>query len=251
MTEESTASRKKDKRKRKYLLLFLVLALFLSASVYFGTYYHADETALAALNSDDRVHVQRIAQGGYFFDGPSKDKAIIFYPGAKVETVAYAPLMRRIAEEDADVFLLDMPLHMAFFAINKADEIRSDYGTGTYTSWYMAGHSLGAAMAAQYTADHLEEYNGLILLAGYPTKDLHRDGFALLSIYGSNDGHRAMLAKNQQYRPDQYQEVVIDGGNHAQFGNYGIQKGDGTSDISALQQQEEAAAAIASFIASH
>lgn len=60
-----------------------------------------------------------------------------------------------------------------------------------------------------------------------------------------------MLAKNPQYRPDQYQEVVIDGGNHAQFGNYGIQKGDGTSGISALQQQEEAAAAIASFIASH
>lgn len=165
MTEESTASRKKDKRKRKYLLLFLVLALFLSASVYFGTYYHADETALAALNSDDRVYVQHIAQGGYFFDGPSKDKAVIFYPGAKVETAAYAPLMRRIAEEDADVFLLDMPLHMAFFAINKADEIRSDYGTGTYTSWYMAGHSLGAAMAAQYTADHLEGYNDLILLA--------------------------------------------------------------------------------------
>ena len=226
-----------------------MLALFLGACFYFGSYYRADETALTALKSDDAVQVSRIPQGGYFFDGPCKDTAIIFYPGAKVETSAYAPLMHRIAEERADVFLLDMPLHMAFFGINKADRIRSAYGT--YSSWFMAGHSLGAAMAAQYVSEHLDAYDGLIMLAGYPTRNLHADGFSLLNIYGSNDGHTGMLAKNPQYRPQDTTEVVIDGGNHAQFGNYGIQKGDGTSDISALQQQEEAAAAIVSFIASH
>ena len=241
---------KKNKGKgRKRLVLFLVLALFLGACFYFGSYYRADETALTALKSDDAVQVSRIPQGGYFFDGPCKDTAIIFYPGAKVETSAYAPLMHRIAEERADVFLLDMPLHMAFFGINKADRIRSAYGT--YSSWFMAGHSLGAAMAAQYVSEHLDAYDGLIMLAGYPTRNLHADGFSLLNIYGSNDGHTGMLAKNPQYRPQDTTEVVIDGGNHAQFGNYGIQKGDGTSDISALQQQEEAAAAIVSFIASH
>ncbi len=235
MTENGAAAVKKN--------------LFLGACFYFGSYYRADETALTALKSDDAVQVSRIPQGGYFFDGPCKDTAIIFYPGAKVETSAYAPLMHRIAEERADVFLLDMPLHMAFFGINKADRIRSAYGT--YSSWFMAGHSLGAAMAAQYVSEHLDAYDGLIMLAGYPTRNLHADGFSLLNIYGSNDGHTGMLAKNPQYRPQDTTEVVIDGGNHAQFGNYGIQKGDGTSDISALQQQEEAAAAIVSFIASH
>ncbi len=250
MTENGAAAVKKNKGKgRKRLVLFLVLALFLGACFYFGSYYRADETALTALKSDDAVQVSRIPQGGYFFDGPCKDTAIIFYPGAKVETSAYAPLMHRIAEERADVFLLDMPLHMAFFGINKADRIRSAYGT--YSSWFMAGHSLGAAMAAQYVSEHLDAYDGLIMLAGYPTRNLHADGFSLLNIYGSNDGHTGMLAKNPQYRPQDTTEVVIDGGNHAQFGNYGIQKGDGTSDISALQQQEEAAAAIVSFIASH
>ena len=250
MTENGAAAVKKNKGKgRKRLVLFLVLALFLGACFYFGSYYRADEIALTALKSDDAVQVSRIPQGGYFFDGPCKDTAIIFYPGAKVETSAYAPLMHRIAEERADVFLLDMPLHMAFFGINKADRIRSAYGT--YSSWFMAGHSLGAAMAAQYVSEHLDAYDGLIMLAGYPTRNLHADGFSLLNIYGSNDGHTGMLAKNPQYRPQDTTEVVIDGGNHAQFGNYGIQKGDGTSDISALQQQEEAAAAIVSFIASH
>ena len=197
MTENGAAAVKKNKGKgRKRLVLFLVLALFLGACFYFGSYYRADETALTALKSDDAVQVSRIPQGGYFFDGPCKDTAIIFYPGAKVETSAYAPLMHRIAEERADVFLLDMPLHMAFFGINKADRIRSAYGT--YSSWFMAGHSLGAAMAAQYVSEHLDAYDGLIMLAGYPTRNLHADGFSLLNIYGSNDGPTGMLAKNPQ-----------------------------------------------------
>lgn len=250
MTENGAAAVKKNKGQgRKRLVLFLVLALFLWGCFYFGSYYHADDTALAALESDDTVQVTEIPEGGWLFDGPTKDTAIIFYPGAKVETSAYAPLMHRIAEERADVFLLDMPLHMAFFGINKADRIRSAYGT--YSSWFMAGHSLGAAMAAQYVSEHLDAYDGLIMLAGYPTKDLHEDGFSLLNIYGSNDGHTGMLAKNPQYRPQDTTEVVIDGGNHAQFGNYGIQKGDGIADISAARQQEETAEAVAAFLSLH
>jgi hypothetical protein len=34
---------------------------------------------------------------------------------------------------------------------------------------------------------------------------------------------------------------VIQGGNHAQFGNYGLQRGDGTATISAADQQVQAA----------
>ena len=60
-----------------------------------------------------------------------------------------------------------------------------------------------------------------------------------------------MLAKNPQYRPQDTTEVVIDGGNHAQFGNYGIQKGDGIADITAARQQEETAEAVAAFLSSH
>ena len=33
------------------------------------------------------------------------------------------------------------------------------------TAWYMAGHSLGGAMAANYVAAHYEDFDGLILLA--------------------------------------------------------------------------------------
>ena len=245
---ENGVNRKKQGQgsgRKRGIAFGILLAIVILFAVYFGTYYRADATAQAALAGDETVKVSSIPEGGYFLDGPATDTALIFYPGAKVETAAYAPLLHGIAEKDCDVFLLDMPLHMAVFDIDKADEIRD---ACNYSSWYMAGHSLGAAMAAQYTADHLEEYEGLILLAGYPTKDLHRDGFGLLSIYGTNDMDPESLQKNAEYRPEDYTEVVIKGGNHAQFGNYGIQRGDGTAEISAEDQQEQTKEAVWSFL---
>jgi hypothetical protein len=41
---------------------------------------------------------------------------------------------------------------------------------------------------------------------------------------------------------------VIQGGNHAQFGNYGLQPGDGIATISAADQQRQAAALTARLL---
>ena len=43
--------------------------------------------------------------------------------------------------------------------------------------------------------------------------------------------------------------VEIEGGNHAQFGNYGPQKGDLPATISAEEQQAQTVEAISNFIA--
>lgn len=42
--------------------------------------------------------------------------------------------------------------------------------------------------------------------------------------------------------------MCIPGGNHAQFGNYGVQKGDGTASISAEEQQVQTALAISNMV---
>ena len=248
----ATAAKKKKKKNPFLIALFIFLGvifvLLIAFLIYLSIYAKADEKADQALASDDTVKVEEIDEG-YFFDGPSEDKAIIFYPGAKVETKAYAPLLHEVAREDADVFLLSMPFHMAFFSIHKADTIKAKYSS--YTSYFMAGHSLGAAMAGEYVSSHLEDYKGLIFLAGYPTKDLHHDGFSLLSVYGSKDGHTSMLAKNPEYRPADYTEVVIEGGNHAQFGNYCIQSGDGEASITREKQQQETVLAIGDYLSKH
>lgn len=254
--QEKTEKQKKQKKeknkmskKQKGLLALagILAALLLAFGLYFGNYYHADKTAQQAMKSSQTVKVKRTAEG-YLFDGPSKKNAIIFYPGAKVETTAYAPLLKQIASQEADVFLVTMPLHMAFFGLNKADNIRASYH---YQNWYMSGHSLGAAMVARYSADHLKDYRGLIMLAGYPTKDLHASNFSVLSIYGSKDGNAKMLQKNPQYLPKDYTKQVIKGGNHAQFGNYGRQKGDGQATISRKAQQQATTQAVRQYLLAH
>ena len=216
-----------------------VLAFFLYASVY----YAADASAADAMQSDSVVAVEK-TDTGWLFDGPADEKVLIFYPGAKVDETAYAPLLHRLAEEEMDVYLVKMPLHFAFLGINKAGEIleNSDYG-----QYYIGGHSLGGAMAAEYAAEHESDLAGIILFAAYPTKKTNLDTFL---IYGSEDGVLNMqrVKGASDLVSGRFQEIVIDGGNHALFGNYGEQKGDGQAQISGEEQQEQVVRAVREFV---
>ncbi len=224
---------------RVVLLILAVLAIIFF--VYCGRYYHADERAEAALEPDGAVAVTQTGYG-WLFDGPADDTALIFYPGAKVETEAYAPFLRLLAEQGMDVCLVDMPFHLAFFGIGRADDVMEEQN---YEHWYIGGHSLGGAMAAVYAADNGSKLDGLILCAAYPTKELD-DDLTELVLYGSEDQvlHTEKVEEGRQYAPEDYTETVIEGGNHAQFGSYGVQKGDGEAVIPAEEQWEQAVQAI-------
>ena len=81
----------------------------------------------------------------------------------------------------------------------------------------------------------------MVLCAAYPTQAL--DGrLTEISIYGSRDGVLNMekTAAGRAFAPDKFYELVIQGGNHAQFGNYGPQKGDGDAAVPSQQQQGDA-----------
>ncbi|WP_458402646.1 alpha/beta hydrolase [Methanobrevibacter sp.] len=71
----------------------------------------------------------------------------------------------------------------------------------------------------------------------------------VLSIRGTND-NIINLESYQKAKPmmDNLTEVLIDGGNHAQFGYYGNQSGDGNATISAESQQNQTEEAIIKFI---
>ena len=62
---------------------------------------------------------------------------------------------------------------------------------------------------------------------------------SVVTVYGSEDGVLNMdkiVAGREELMPQDYKEVCIEGGNHAQFGSYGTQKGDGTVAIPAEEQ---------------
>ena len=229
------------KKKLKWIIpLSLVLIVVLAFLIYTGIYYHADDTAKAALESTNVVEVSKISSG-WFFDGPSTENALIFYPGAKVEETAYAPLMKALAIK-TDVFIIKMPFRLAVLGQNKADDIIENY---SYTNYYIAGHSMGGAMAAVYASNNQDKLSGLFMMAAYPTKDVSKLKNVLI-IYGSNDKvlDSKKLEDGKQYLPDNALTYVIEGGNHASFGNYGEQSGDGKIDIMWEEQQAMTASYI-------
>ena len=223
-------------RKRKFRILVPLFALWqvLLAAFFIWTadYYHADPAAVAAMEPDARVEIRETKEG-WLFDGPAEDTAIIFYPGAKVEPVSYAPLLHKLAETGADVFLVKMPLNLAFLGTDRAGDI---IGRTSYRRYYIGGHSLGGAMAANYASAH--DVDGVILLAAYPVKELDTD---VLLIYGTEDRivNKARIKDAERLVKGEYTEFVIEEGNHARFGNYGKQAGDGQALITAEEQQGE------------
>ena len=220
-------------------------ALCLITGGYFSVYYHADEAARAAMESNETVRVTK-ENGAWFFDGPGTENAVIFYPGAKVESEAYSGLLSRIAAGGTDCYLLDVPYHLAVLDADGAARI---IDTGSHAHWYTAGHSLGGVTAALFDIRHPEITEGVILFPAYPTKPLGHEE-RLLSVCGSEDLilDREEYEKGKKYWPADAQECVIEGGNHSGFGSYGLQAGDGEASVPNDVQQEACAQAVIRFI---
>jgi dienelactone hydrolase len=141
------------------------------------------------------------------------------------------------------VSIVKMPLSLAVFGINKADGVITAYPDIRY--WVIGGHSLGGSMAASYAKKQSDKVQGLAFWASYPatSDDLSSTSLKGLSTHGSNDQVLNMDNFNatKALLPPGTIMQVIQGGNHAQFGNYGLQSGDGTATISAADQQAQAA----------
>ena len=67
-----------ESRARLKLLIPLGILLVLIAAflIYTGIYYHADETAQKALQSDASVQISK-ADYGWFFDGPGHGRILL------------------------------------------------------------------------------------------------------------------------------------------------------------------------------
>ena len=238
------------KKKLISILLVLILAFGIGCFLYINDYYHANEDAIAVLQqgASDTSEVIVSEKDGQmvFLPRGGTDIGMIFYPGGKVEYSAYAPLLYQCARQGITCVLVEMPGNLAVLDMNAAEGIPERY---THVNrWYLAGHSLGGAMASSYLAKHTEDYEGAILLAAYATEALH--GEKVLSVYGSEDSVLNMekYEENKANLPEDYTEVVIEGGCHAYFGAYGSQDGDGEPSISAEQQWEITAQAVAEFV---
>lgn len=244
-----------DNKKRRAVFItltsiFLALVLLFTASaIYLGTYYHADDEAIAEFTVEEEITETKTKSGNWIF-APAKTQAttgFIFYPGGKVEHEAYKPLMRALSATGVLCVLIEMPFRLAIFDINAADGIAEAYPE--VNEWYIGGHSLGGSMAASYVARHKTQFKGLVLLASYSTDNLQNSGLRVLSIYGEQDGvmNEKAYEKNLINLPEESSMQIIKGGNHAYFGMYGEQSGDGKATITNEEQIRTTASLISLF----
>ena len=220
-------------------VLIVVAALVLGFFAYVSFYYKASDGAKEAAE-------YATLDGNLLVFSPDEKNGdgIIFYPGGKVEYSAYAPLMKRLYDGGVTAVIVKMPLNLAVFDSDAADGIREKFPT--VTNWYMGGHSLGGSTAASYLSGHSDGYKGLVLLASYSTEDLSRSGLKVISILGTEDGilNTEKYSKNRKNLPQDAEEYIIQGANHAQFGSYGPQSGDKVTDVDEKEQQDDTASLI-------
>lgn len=228
-------------RKIKIGIIIIIVLVIAYAAFTFLSYNHAQDTATKYLNGTSEVSVVKI-DNGLFVDGHGNDTAFIFYPGAKVEYTSYLPMLCDLASEGIDCYVVQMPFNFAIFGENEADSI---INSTNYSHYILSGHSMGGYVASSYMA-HSGKGDGLVLFAAYPTEKIEKP---VLSIYGSDDGVLNYKTYNESKTlMDNLTEVIIDGGNHAQFGYYGNQSGDNPSKISPEKQQNQSVDEIVKFI---
>lgn len=234
--ERGTIMQKRIKIVIISILSFVIIAVggFL---IYASDYYRADEKAKAILEKEEVVQTEDDLV--VLTPNTSTDTALIFYPGAKVEYIAYLPLLEKIKDNiGITCIVVKMPFNMAIFDADAADNIIAQFPE--YDNWYIAGHSMGGAMASDYASKNQDKVQGLILLGAYIYGDYPAEN--ALTVYGS---FNTSVADKIDYTEN---IVEIEGGNHAQFGNYGKQKGDLDATITSDMQQDIAIEAIKEFL---
>jgi pimeloyl-ACP methyl ester carboxylesterase len=239
--------------KKRIWLLILPLLVAVAAVVGIQLVTNARKPlpeAMEALTSDAQVKVEEEPWLTFAPTQGTPDTGFIFYPGGRVAPRGYAPLMRAIASEGYLVVVPEMPLNIAAFRPSIADKIMAAYPE--IDRWVISGHSVGGAMAAQYTHAHSENIDGLVIWASYPpdNADLSDLEIPVSLIYGSRETRvtDSSVAERQQLLPPDTDYVRIEGGDHHQFGSYEIDPEDHRATVDRGSQQEQIIQATLSLL---
>jgi hypothetical protein len=218
----------------------------------------ATETGLEAMVTDKSVTVAETStQISLTPSGDIKPSGVFFQPGAKVDARAYVSTLRPLAVAGHVVVIAKQPLGIGFLATNAFDGARSAFPA--VAQWVLGGHSLGGTVAALQAAGNISLGSesasaapvvGLFLYAAYPAGDMSDMGLAVMSISGQNDGLSTpdAIAASIPNLPRTTTFYEVPGANHASFGEYGIQAGDGVATASRVSTHSDITKATVDFV---
>lgn len=233
-------------KKRKRIQLFLLI--FWTSVISWQLWQmQAKGVSDSVVESDLKVTV--VSHDNWIMFTPadtSFNTGVLFYPGALVQPKAYAPFARELAETGYTVIIQEIPYRTAFTHSMEQqaldDGLQRIQDNETIENWVISGHSKGGALAAAFADKYPTVPSGLLLIGtSHPREsDLSHLSFPVTKIYASEDG----LASPEEVRqfavnlPESTNYILVEGGNHSQFGWYGFQLGSGTARISSEEQHQ-------------
>jgi hypothetical protein len=224
-------------------ILSLVVGFTLALFIYTRNSYEAlDEMyqEIDLLNTDDITVVDDFDQISYFVDDPIKN--IVIIPGGKVKPESYQYLAIKLALEGYDVTIVKTVFNLAILTPNYGSRFLMDNIDNV-----VIGHSLGGTVASLFSSK-ADEVSDIVFLASYPISDITDKNVLIITGQFDEVLDQESLEGSQDLLPDNSVAYEITGGNHAQFGWYGVQKGDGTATITTKEQQDIIVNQIIDFI---
>jgi hypothetical protein len=227
-----------------FIIFTLILVIFVGISLWIYTStYQPLESIDYEVGLTDNVYYE-ISQEYYEFGNINELKnseyGFIFYPGGLVEAESYATLCIEIASRGYNCYIALMPLNLAILNIDAGDNVINN--NPTISKWIIGGHSLGGVMACRYANSRTDsKIISIFLLASYCDQKVNDSQVKVVSIIGSEDKVLNLNSYNDAKTnlPSSSKYITIEGANHSQFGNYGLQKGDGLSTITQQEQTRE------------
>lgn len=175
---------------------------------------------------------------------------IIFFQGGLTDPRAYAPLCRKLAENGFTCHLIKMDWRLPQYDYQKVSKL-FELNEGNFI---IGGHSQGGKMAAQFVYENPTVFKGLFLMGtSHPRDiDLTNQNIPCIKLYAENDGLASVeeVMENKNKLPKQAKLILINGGNHSQFGYLGQLLMDSSPDISLEEQQKVSLDNLLTFITS-
>ncbi|CAN5156136.1 alpha/beta hydrolase [soil metagenome] len=233
------------------VLAAIVIVIALGATA-FGVWAHSvmpgDRTAALAAWNDPGLSVTSTDHSIVLTPtAEATGIGLVFIPGAKVDPYAYLNKLSGIVESGVTVVITKPTLNLAFFDTRRLSVFQAD--APSVAHWYVGGHSLGGVKACLLA--QTPGVQGLVLFGSYCANDVSDTGLKVVSISGSRDG-LSTPAKITDAAHNLPKDTIFDqiaGANHAAFGDYGTQPGDGTATISSATMRAELTAELVSFFA--
>lgn len=236
-------------KKWLFRILMTIFALVVIAVAGFVVYAQFDYGPSSVLADNvDLSAIERDGEGLIFQPESPNGKGVILYQGAKVEKEAYAYLGQSLSEQGFVVSVPQLPLNFGILGSGTAEAVMEEHAD--VEDWFLGGHSLGGVAASFYAEGDSSKLAGLYFLGAYPANDFSGSELPMLSIYGELDGLSTTkdIEESRGLFPEDSVFVEIKGGNHAQFGLYGDQKGDNAAAITPIEQQDRVVKALTEWI---